>query len=159
MAQSATLMFDLHWNMQFFLPPSRTARGFKHIQFCVVFVLGFGMALVLWMWTTGLPLRQPTSRQMICSQGLNHQLWLEQSGHFTRDLKCIQLSFQTLSTHSKPPGSPTPQQALNVHFNTVPFQKDVELLGFAQIFYECGSFAQICPHVFPGSLPHKDIGI
>ena len=85
----------------------------------------------------------------------NHQLWLEQSGHFTR----IQLSFQTLSTHLKPRGSPTQQQALNVHFNTTRSQKDVQLLWFAQNYYECGSFAQICPHVFPGSLPHKDIGI
>ena len=28
----------------------------------------------------------------------SHQLWLKQSGHFTRGLKCIQLSFETLST-------------------------------------------------------------
>ena len=59
----------------------------------------------------------------------------------------------------KPRGSPTQQQALNVHFNTTRFQKDVQLLWFAQNYCECGSFAQICPHVFPGSLPHKDIGI
>ena len=32
----------------------------------------------------------------------NHQNWLEQFGHCTRGLKCIQLSFQTLSTQSKP---------------------------------------------------------
>ena len=35
----------------------------------------------------------------------------------------------------------------------------MQLLWFAQNYYECGSFAQICPHVFPGSLPHKDIGL
>ena len=89
----------------------------------------------------------------------NHQLWLEQSGHFTRGLTCIQLSFQTLSTHSKPPIFPTQQQALNVHCNSAPFQKDAELLGFAQIYYECDSLAQICADVFLGSLPHKDTGI
>ena len=89
----------------------------------------------------------------------NHQLWLKQSGHFPRGLKCIQLSFQTLSTHLKPPSSPTQQQALNVHFNTAPFQKDVELLGFAQMYYECRSIAQICADVSLAFLPHKDIGI
>ena len=69
------------------------------------------------------------------------------------------LSFQTLSTPLKPPGSPTQQQALNVHFNTAPCQKDVELLGFAQMYYECDSLAQICADVFLAFLPHKDIGI
>ena len=59
----------------------------------------------------------------------------EQSGHFTRGLRpCL-------------------------HFNTAPFQKDVDLLWFEQIHEECGSLAQICADVFLGSLPHKDIGI
>ena len=89
-----------------------------------------------------------------CAHKQNHQLWLEQSGHFTRGLKSIQLSFQSLAIHLKPPGSPTRQQALNVHFKTAPFQKDVELLGFAQMYYECRSLAQICADVFLGSLPH-----
>ena len=73
-------------------------------------------------------------------------------------LKCIQLSFQTLSTHLKPPGAPTRQQALNIHFDTATVQNDVDLLWFAQMYYECGSLAQICADVFLGSMPHKDIG-
>ena len=78
-----------------------------------------------------------------CAHKQNHQLWLEQSGHFTRGLKCIQLSFQSLSIHLKPPGSLTRRQALNVHFKTAPFRKDVELLWFAQTYYECGSLHRI----------------
>ena len=98
------------------------------------------LALVLWMPVC--PSDNPCHVNC-CAHKQNHQLWLEQSGQFTRGLKCIHLFFQAVSTHLKPPRSPTLQQALNVHVKTAPFRKDVELLWFVQSYHERGSLHRI----------------
>ena len=128
-----------------FLPPTGKAWGFKHIPFWVVILLGFRTLNVNGRFA----LETTHVTSIANSSALAGTVWASST---TRGLKCIQLSFQTLSTHSKPPRSPARQQALNVHFNTAPFQKDVDLLWFAQIYYECRALAQICADAFLGFL-------
>ena len=88
----------------------------------------YGLCIWLWYFESERPVCPWDSPCHVIWYAHNqiNQLWLQKSGHFTRGLKCIQLSFQTLSTHLKPSGPPTRQQALNTHFNTAPFQKDVD---------------------------------
>ena len=51
-------------------------------------------ALVLSKWTEGLlQTAHVTPIDMLTTHNQTNQLWLEQSGHFTRGLKCIQLFF------------------------------------------------------------------
>ena len=77
-----------------------------------------GLCIWLWYFECRFALQTTHVTSIVVLTSKNHQLWLEQSGQFTRGLKCIHLFFQTVSTHLKPPRSPTRQQALNVHFKT-----------------------------------------
>ena len=99
-AQSASLMFGLHGTHAVFLP----LTAYRHSLRFQTHPLLCGLCIWRWCFECERPVGPWDSLCHITwyAHKQNHQNWLEQFGHFTRGLKCIQLSFQTLSTHSKP---------------------------------------------------------